>query len=128
MNWKDELALLNDEQLERIAFAKKDSWGKFYYDKPTYQSCVLGHIFGFRKANQETFMSEYRQRLSLNRDVSSPLEKYYMNAWRLGICNLVDWEAINPIHPEIIEEIQNHAKHLLEERRMRIQEEQVIVK
>ena len=111
MNWKDELALLNDEQLERIAFAGSSSWGYSYWNynsKHGYPCCILGHIFH----NEQFIIRNYeRQNHRMNLGGYSPLELHYLSA--------TDYQGIKNM--AIIEEIQNHAKHLLEERKARIE-------
>lgn len=122
ITWKQELNLLNDEQLGRIAFADKDSWGYHYYTLEGRKGCcVYGHAFEFEKLRRGYYeIMEHIHAELINNLILTPLEEYYYNAFRSD-CGIVDPSKI--YHPEIIEEIQTEAKRILEERKQRISEQ-----
>jgi hypothetical protein len=108
LTWKKEMEYLNDDQLKRIAFARDDSWGFQYIGE---RNCVLAHILDFKAAS--VVLHNYYHTLNLT---YSPLEQYYSQAFSRD-------ETDKIIHPEIIKEIQDHAKKLLEERAKKIERE-----
>lgn len=107
LTWREEMNLLNDDQLKRIAFAEKDSWGCWYNKEGNGgRCCIMGHILNLQIESTMEQIMDYRNSLQTNILNYAPLEKYYMD---------------NFIHIEIIIEIQDKAKQLLKERAAKIQ-------
>ena len=125
MNWQQEMRLLNDDQLGRIAYAEKDSWGYYYYPATGQGCCVYGHALELNAQNVVEKMHEVYVALGIEVyeiiDAKSPLEEYYQTAFLPAF----PYPKLE-LHPEIIEEIQNYAKQLLEERKQRVAEPETI--
>ena len=127
-NWHDEMNLLNDDQLKRIAYADKDSWGKFYGGRSDGgKCCIIGHILdGFECSGVvEPPTSQYAQEVrryqhDLGRDKSiTPLEDYYMMYGKI-LHN-------DKLQVKRIANIQNYAREILESRNKKIVMEKEIV-
>ena len=109
MNWQQELNLLNDDQLSRIAFAEKDSW------EFGFHCCVLGRALELYGKDVMREVDNYRNQLDPNLIGRSPLEEFYMSA----VIKDENYKTVIT-HHEIITEIQAEALRILAERRAKV--------
>lgn len=115
MNWKEELNLLNDDQLKRVVYADKDSWAPQYSGNPC---CIMGHILDLPPSDYNERLFEYRYSINRTND-KTELQLFYDDGW---IC-------IDSTYPDFgklqkrVEIIQNEAKRILEERKQRVSEQ-----
>lgn len=118
MNWQEELALLNDDELTRIAYAERESWGFWYnhHDRYGGQSCVLDHAL-----NHPTTKALYYYKTILGLGIS-PLEQFYYKAWETTEDPLTNMSINELADFSIIEQIQNYARELLNQRKLRTEQ------
>lgn len=111
ITWQDELELLNDEQLKRIAFADKDSWGIYYSCTcgDENECCIVGHILGEERTCGDRVR---RYHLDVNDGVTewTPLEHFYMANYA------------KETFDDVIKQIQEEACKILNKRQERIKQ------
>lgn len=118
MNWKEELNLLNDDQLKRVAYADKDSWAPSYYGK---KCCIMGHILELEPIRYNERLFEYRYSINLAND-KTELQLFYDDGWINHSSTYPDLDKLQ----KRVEIIQNEAKRILEERQKSIEQVGVI--